>query len=134
MESAIRQALSGRLGRYDRLLEVGVGRRPEVAAALVDAGSEVTAIDIREVTVPRGVRFVRDDVIARSEMDDPGPIYRVDAVYALNLPPDLHRPTRDVARAAEAEFLFTTLGFDEPAVPVRRETLPRGETLFVADR
>lgn len=133
MKSARREAITARLTRYDRLVEVGVGRRPEVAGALAAAGREVTATDVRECPVPEGVRFVRDDVVERSEMADPGSIYRVDAVYALNLPPDLHRPARDVARAADAAFLFTTLGFDPPEGPVRPEPLPGGETLFVAE-
>ncbi|WP_101295350.1 UPF0146 family protein [Halegenticoccus soli] len=131
MTNATREALAARLGRYDRLVEVGIGRRPDVAGALAAAGKAVTATDVHDREVPAGVRFVRDDVVARSEQDDPGPLYYVDAVYALNLPPELHRPTRRVARAAGADFLFTTLGYDEPAIPVRRETVGR-ETLFVA--
>ncbi|WP_129114454.1 UPF0146 family protein [Halegenticoccus tardaugens] len=130
-DTATRDALAARLARYDRLVEVGVGRRPDVAAALAAAGKSVTATDVYDRPVPDGVRFVRDDVVARSEREDPGERYRVDAVYALNLPPELHRPTRRVARAAGADFLFTTLGHDEPTVPVRREAVGR-ETLFVA--
>ncbi|MFB6129660.1 MAG: UPF0146 family protein [Salinigranum sp.] len=126
-----REALVARLRRYDSLVEIGVGRRPDVAAALAAAGCDVTATDVREFPVPAGVRFVPDDVVERSREADPGPLYAVDAVYGLNLPPELHRPALAVARAAGAAFLFTTLGFDEPAVPVERETLP-GETLFVA--
>ena len=126
-----RDALVGRLRRYDRLVEIGVGRRPEVAADLAAAGTRVTATDVREFDVPAGVRFVVDDVVERSRAVDPGPIYDADAVYALNLPPELHRPARDVARAAGADFLFTTLGHDEPAIPVERETLS-SETLYVA--
>lgn len=125
------QAVVDRLTQYDRLLEVGIGRRPTVAAALAAAGKDVTATDIYAFDVPDGVRFVRDDVVERSEMADPGPRYRVDAIYALNLPPELHRPTRDVARAVGADFLFTTLGGDQPAVPVDRETLADA-TLYVA--
>jgi uncharacterized UPF0146 family protein len=71
-----------------------------------------------------------DDVVARAA-GAPGTLYDVDAVYALNLPPELHRPARDVAHAAGAECCFTTLGGDQPAVPVERVTLPR-ETLYVA--
>lgn len=110
---------------------MGVGRRPDVARALAVAGHTVTAVDVRECPVPDGVRFVRDDIVARSQRDDPGPYRGAGAVYALNLPPELHRPARDVARRVGADFCFTTLGYDGPAVPVERETLP-GETLFVA--
>lgn len=118
------------LARYDRLVEVGIGRRTEVARALADRGSDVTATDVHPRTVPPNVRFVVDDIVARAG-GDPGPLYAVDAVYALNLPPELHRPARDVAHAAGADFLFTTLGGDQPAVPVERVTLA-AETLYVA--
>ena len=128
-------ALAGYLARYDRLVEVGVGRRPGVAAALVERGRTVTATDVHERSVPDGVGFVRDDVVARADRvaagEPPGETYDADAVYARNLPPELHRPARDVARAAGADFVFTTLGGDQPAIPVRRETVG-DETVFVA--
>ncbi|AZH24440.1 UPF0146 family protein [Haloplanus aerogenes] len=131
--TAARSELATRLAAYDRLLEVGIGRRPEVAATLVDAGCAVTAIDVFDAPVPDGVDFVRDDVVARAERLDghPGDPYHVDAVYALNCPAELQRPARDVARAAGADFLFTTLGFEEPVIPVDRETVG-GETLYAA--
>ncbi len=123
------------LARYDRLVEVGVGRRPDVAAALAARGKTVVATDVHDRSVPDGVRFVRDDVVARADRvaagEDPGDAYDADAVYARNLPPELHRPVRDVARAAGADCLFTTLGGDQPTVPVRRETVG-DETVFVA--
>jgi uncharacterized UPF0146 family protein len=130
--TASRSELATRLSAYDRLLEVGIGHRPEVAAALVDAGCEVTAIDVFDAPVPDGVDFVRDDVVAAADRTD-APPYRVDAVYGLNLPAELQRPARDVARAAGADFRFTTLGFEEPVVPVERETVG-GETLYLARR
>ena len=132
---AQRTELAARLATYDRLVEVGVGRRPAVAAALVDAGCTVTATDVFDAPVPDGVQFVRDDVVARAETLDghPGDPYDADALYGLNLPAELQSPARDVARAADADFLFTTLGFEEPVVPVARETVG-GETLYVAER
>ncbi|MGM0590366.1 MAG: UPF0146 family protein [Halobacteriota archaeon] len=128
-----RDELADRLAVYDRLVEVGVGRRPDVAAALVEGGATVTATDIYDVSVPEGVDFVHDDIVARSESADPGDHYRVDAIYALNLPPELHEPTLRVAQRSDADFLFTTLGFDEPTVRVERETLDT-ETLYVVRR
>jgi uncharacterized UPF0146 family protein len=129
-----RAELAARLADYDRLVEVGIGRRPAVAAALVDAGCAVTATDVFDAPVPDGVDFVRDDVVARRDALDgegPGDPYRVDAVYGLNLPAELQTPVRDVAHAAGADCLFTTLGFEEPTVPVERERVGR-ETLYVA--
>ncbi|EJN59521.1 UPF0146 family protein [Halogranum rubrum] len=131
MKSAPRDALVTRLERYDTLVEVGVGRNPSVAAALAAAGKSVTATDIYEFDVPEGVRFVRDDIVARSEQSDPGRLYSVDALYALNLPGELHRPVRDVARATGAAFVFTTLGYEAPTIPVRREQVG-DETLYTA--
>jgi uncharacterized UPF0146 family protein len=120
-------ALVDRLAAYDTLVEVGIGNRHAVAAALADRGCTVTATDVHDRTVPASVTFVRDDVTD----PDPAVYADADAVYALHLPPELHRPTHTVARQADADFLFTTLGGDPPLPPVARETLP-GTTLFVA--
>jgi uncharacterized UPF0146 family protein len=128
VEQRTRDALVARLDRYETLVEVGVGRAPDVAAALAARGRTVTATDVRAVPVPEGVRFVRDDITT----PDPAVYAGADAIYALNLPPELQRPALTVARAAGADFLFTTLGADPTLVPVRPETLP-GETLFRAE-
>lgn len=119
-------ALADRLGRFDVLVEVGIGRRTDLAAALVE-GREVRATDVVERAVPPGVTFHVDD------LTDPDPaVYAgADAIYALNLPPELHRPARSLAEAHDAAFAFTTLGADAPEVPAEPETLP-GETLFWA--
>jgi len=118
-------ALVGRLCRYDELVEIGVGNRPGVAAGLADRGCRVTATDIRDRPVPDTVEFIRDDVT------DPDPtVYRgVDAVYALNCPPELQRPLVDAATAADAACLCTTLGGDPVVVDAASETLSGG-TLF----
>jgi uncharacterized UPF0146 family protein len=112
--------LVDRLARYDHLIEVGVGRRPDVAAALAARGRTVTATDVRGRDVPDDVRFVRDDVT------DPEPsVYRgADAVYARNCPPELQAPLADVAREADAACLVTTLGTDPVVVDATPETLP----------
>ena len=125
MQDDTRRAIVGRLSDYDRVVEIGIGRRVTVARAPAAAGVAVTVTDIREREVPAGVRFVCDDVT------DPTPaVYEgAEALYALNLPPELHRPTADLAAAVGADLFFTTLGGDQPTVPVTRETIP-GETLF----
>ena len=124
-------ALIDRLARHDTLVEVGVGRRPDVSAGLAERGRTVTATDVHERSVPEGVRFRRDDVLEASERDDPGALYRVDAIYALNCPPELQRPLLDVARRADAACYFTTLGGDPAVVPAAPESVP-GDTLYVA--
>jgi len=126
-----RGALVERLATYDRLVEVGVGERPGVAGALATRGATVTATDVEKRAVPDGVAFVRDDVT-----DPDRSVYRgVDAVYGLRVPPELQRPLVDVARAADADALFTTLGADPVVVPASTETLAGGAVhLHVAQR
>mgnify|MGYP002126112538 CR=1 FL=1 len=117
------------LTAYERVVEVGIGRRTDLARALADRGVSVTATDITDRDVPEGVTFVRDDIV------DPEPaVYAgADVIYARNLPPELHRPALEVARSADADCLFTTLGGDQPAVPVERKTIETG-TVYVARR
>ncbi|MFC7229157.1 UPF0146 family protein [Salinirubellus salinus] len=121
------EALVARLEGHGRAVEVGVGRRPDVARALAARGVDVTATDVHERPTPTEVRFVRDDVT-----DPTLAHYRgAGVVYALNCPPELQRPLVDVARRVGAECYFTTLGADPAVVPASRESLP-GETLFHA--
>ncbi|MFB6069105.1 MAG: UPF0146 family protein [Halobacterium sp.] len=115
------------LAGFDRLVEVGVGRRVDVASALAERGCAVTATDVYEREVPDGVAFVVDDVTD----PDRGVYEGADAVYALNCPPELHRALVDVADAVDAACAFTTLGGDQPAVPVDRRTVAN-DTLYVA--
>ncbi|GGL34535.1 hypothetical protein GCM10009037_17680 [Halarchaeum grantii] len=127
MGETLRDALVDEFAGYDALVEVGVGRRPGVAGELAARGCDVRATDVVARETPPGVAFVRDDVTE----PDSGVYADADAVYALNCPPELHRPLRAVARDAGADCLFTTLGLDQPAVPVERRSV-RGETVFVA--
>ncbi len=119
-------ALVDHLEEYDALVEVGVGRRWEVARGLVSRGCAVTATDVVDRTPPDGVTFVRDDITTpdRSVYAD------ADAVYALRCPPELHRSLLRLGRSVDAAVRFTTLGTDPPAVPVDPIALP-GTTLYV---
>lgn len=121
------EAICTYLAEYDRAVEIGIGRRAELARALAKRGVSVTATDVYERDVPADVQFVRDDIVD----PDPSVYADADAVYARNLPPELHRPALEAAREADADFLFTTLGGDQPAVPVERVTIESG-TLYVA--
>lgn len=119
--------LVDRLAGYDRLVEVGVGNRTDVAADLTERGRSVIATDIHDRSTPSGVRFVRDDVT-----DPEVAVYRkAEAVYSLNCPPELQRPLIDVAADADADCFFTTLGSDPAVIDATPETLA-DETLFGA--
>ncbi len=119
--------MNDHLARYERAVEIGIGRRTDPARALAERGVSVTATDIDDRDVPEGVQFVRDDIVD----PDPAVYTGADVVYARNLPPELHRPALEVARNVDAEFCFTTLGGDQPAVPVERKTIAAG-TLYIA--
>jgi uncharacterized UPF0146 family protein len=120
-----REAFVYRLSDTTCAVEIGIGNRPAVATGLVARGVDVTATDIRERPTPDGVRFVQDDVT-----DPERSVYAdADALYALNLPPELQRPAADLARAVDARLLFTTLGGDPVVVEAERETIPC-ETLY----
>jgi hypothetical protein len=130
------RSLSDTLARYDRLVEVGVGDRTDLAAALAAAGHAVVVVDVAPPDPPPGVRAVRDDVVARADAVDaggaPGPYAGADAVYARRLPPELQRPALTVARAVGAPLLFTTLGGDPVVVEATPETVAEG-TLYRAE-
>lgn len=128
MHDVTREALVSRLSDYERVVEIGIGRRTGVARALSAAGVSVVATDVRWRAVPPGVRFVVDDVTD----PDPSVYADADALYARNLPPELQRPALSLARDVGAPLLFTTLGADPAVVPASREPIPRG-TLFVGD-
>ncbi|ELZ50388.1 hypothetical protein C464_02270 [Halorubrum coriense DSM 10284] len=76
------RALVDALDPYERLIEVGVGRRPSVARSLADRGREVVAFDVAvseaardaatETRTPSGgtLRVVAADVTALATVDD----------------------------------------------------------------
>ncbi|ELZ36829.1 UPF0146 family protein [Halorubrum tebenquichense] len=151
-------ALADALDRYERLIEVGVGRRPGVALALADRGREVVAVDVEVSDAARdaasetrgagggSLRVVAADVTALTTTGDRavdrafgldagegnGDTTGVDAVYARNLPAELQRPTVALAERLDAACLFTTLGFEEPVVEVRRRSTESGPVVYVA--
>jgi uncharacterized UPF0146 family protein len=152
------RALTAALAPYERLIEIGVGRRPEIARALADRGRDVVAIDIDVSAAAReaaaqgaaksteaagegSLRVAAADVTAlatsndeRAVRDEIGPDAvgdGVDAVYARNLPAELQRPTVALAERLDAACLFTTLGFEEPVVDVRRRATESGTVVYV---
>ncbi|WP_424014294.1 UPF0146 family protein [Halorubrum xinjiangense] len=157
------RALVAALDPYARLIEVGVGRRPDVARALADRGRKVVAFDVEVSEAAQdaaardaatsteassaassagSLRVVTADVTALATTDDEGAIRNAlgfdafeegfDAVYARNLPAELQRPTVALAERLDAACLFTTLGFEEPVVDVRRRSSESGTVVYVA--
>lgn len=138
MKPPARREIATELAVYDSLLEVGIGRRPEVATELADAGCSVIAIDTNPETVsaatsriPPSVTVREADIIALANRDSVPDVYHVDAVYGVNLPGELQTPAKTLAARIDADFIFTTLGFEEPLVPVEQRSLDNS-VLYVA--
>ncbi|GAA0724298.1 uncharacterized UPF0146 family protein [Halorubrum trapanicum] len=148
-----KRALVAALDPYARLIEVGVGRRPNVALALAERGHEVVAVDVDVSETARdaaaetratdggSLRVVTADVTALATADDRAVLNALgldaeqdgfDAVYARNLPAELQRPAVALADRFDAACLFTTLGFEEPVVDVRRRATESGPVVYVA--
>ncbi len=117
------------LARFDRVVEVGIGRNTTLAADLAARGVDVTATDVVPLDVPAGVEFVMDDITAPTR----GIYEGADAIYAKRLPPELQRPAWDLARSLDIPLYFTTLGGDPAVVPAEPRTIAMG-TVFVATR
>ncbi len=105
---------------------MGIGHRPTVAAALIEVGVSVTAVDVTEREVPPGVEFVIEDV-TDPDLDR---YAGAEAIYALRLPPDLQWPVADIAATLDIPLYFTTLGTDPPVVPCEVRTIQEG-SVFV---
>ncbi|HMK68963.1 MAG TPA: UPF0146 family protein, partial [Stellaceae bacterium] len=90
------------LSRYPagaRLVEVGVGRCPDVALLLKDK-FDLVCTDVTDPGIT-GLRFVRDDIFRPDAS-----LYRGAAlVYAIRPPPDMQVPLATVAAAAGADLI-----------------------------
>jgi uncharacterized UPF0146 family protein len=113
-----------------RLVEVGVGRSDGTARALADAGYDVTATDIRDVSdsVADTVRFVRDDVREPESEVYEGAV----VVYSLRPPYEIHAAVADVARRVGADLLLAPLA-DEGVSVEARLVNRRGRGFFVRE-
>ena len=125
---ASRATILEQLTQYDQFLEVGIGARPAVATALAAAGQTSQAIDIdeRPAELSETVGFSQQSIhelADAAEQDRAPPQYHVDVVYAFNLPAELQSATARFANAVDADCLFTTLGFEPPAIETVTQTL-----------
>lgn len=118
--------LESELGRYERVLEVGIGARDDLAMRLSRAGVAVLAVDIEALDLPTPIAFIQADI----RHLDPASVTPIDAVYARRLPPELHRPVARFAQEVNASLYFTTLGGEFPDISVDMITGPT-ETVYV---
>ena len=138
---AVARALADR-GRAVVGIDVDPGERTraaerDVSAAERDVSAAERDAGAAEDSTGGSFEVVEGDVVSLAESDPIAvlsgsvPERGVDAVYARRLPAELQRPTVLLAERLDAACLFTTLGFEEPVVPVERRSLS-GTTLYVA--
>lgn len=91
------------------VVEVGIGRKWDVAIQLSAAGFEVIATDVMDID-PQGFGFVKDD-INNPDMS----IYRIAGlIYSIRPPPELFTSIMNVARSAGADCLIRPLSNEFP--------------------
>lgn len=117
------------LAGVDTAIEVGIGARPGLAAALQEAGVSVTAVDLKDRAVPPGVTFIQGDIRSDRTVEALPP---PDLVYARRLPEELQPGVARLAEQLEAPLYFTTLGFEYPVLPVER--VPTGGVTWYRHR
>jgi len=95
-----RDGLASALGRYDRLIEVGVGDRLDVAKALAAAGCDVVAIDIDvdvDVDADAGARIGDVDTDVNTDTDTDTDTDADTTPPEPPAPPDVNTPNVCVA-------------------------------------
>jgi uncharacterized UPF0146 family protein len=95
-------------GHYASPVEVGVGNNPGAAAVIHAAGIPVRCTDIRDRTVPEGIRFRVDDVFEPDVSFYEG----ADAVYAIRPAIEMVPPLIALAERLGCDLLVYHLGFE----------------------
>ncbi|MCX9009718.1 MAG: UPF0146 family protein [Candidatus Methanoperedens sp.] len=87
-----------------KMVEIGVGSRPEVALLLKDK-ADVTVTDINEQAYA-GLRFCRDDIFA----PDMGIYKNAALIYSIRPPIDMQEAIAKTAREVGADLLIRPFG------------------------
>lgn len=120
MRVDVEQATVPAIYSVDSAVELAIGERTALAGSLSDYGVSMTATDIVPRNVPTGVTFIIDDLTNPTHQ-----IYEAaDVLFACRLPEELHQPAATLSAGVEVPLYFTTLGFEEPSIPVDRISTP----------
>ena len=95
----------------DKIVEIGVGESFRVLDALSEKlpKCDLIATDIREVSPPSGVKFIRDD-ITHPNFD----VYReADLLFSIRNPPELYPYLKKVASRTDADLLVKPVSSEE---------------------
>ncbi len=93
---------------YRNVVEVGIGANSEAACIIRDKGIPVRCTDIRNVSPPAGVRFLRDDIFAPDISFYEG----ADVLYAIRPAEEMIPPMIALAELLSCDLLVYHLGFE----------------------
>jgi uncharacterized protein len=95
-------------GHYAGPVEVGVGKNPDAAVTIRDAGIPVRCTDIHDIAQPGGISFRVDDIFEPDLS-----IYRgADVIYAIRPAIEMLPPLIALARRLGCDLLVYHLGFE----------------------
>lgn len=91
------------------VVEVGIGKKWDVAIQLSTAGFKVIGTDVMDIS-PRGFEFVKDDIT-----DPDMNVYRnAGLIYSIRPPPELFSCIIDLTRSVGVDCLIRPLGNEFP--------------------
>lgn len=91
-------------GRYHTVAEIGIGRFPDVAFALLDRGVDVFATDIYSFLY-KGAKVYRDDVVSPDTSIYAG----IELIYSMRPPPELVPYMKKLADTISADLIIKPL-------------------------
>ena len=95
-------------GHYRRPVEVGVGRNPDAAVILRDAGLPIRCTDVKTLNLPEGITFCIDDVF-----EPDLPFYAgSDVIYAIRPAIEMMPALIALAKKTDCDLLVYHLGFE----------------------
>lgn len=95
--------------KYSRCAEIGIGRFPDAALALVREGVSVFATDVQPYACPDLV-VIRDDVM----QPDLALYDKVDLIYSLRPPPELVPYMEQLAEKVSSDLIVKPLASECP--------------------
>jgi uncharacterized UPF0146 family protein len=94
--------------RYQAPVEIGIGSNHEAACMVRDHGLPVRCTDVRAITPPAGVPFLRDDIFS----PDIGFYAGADLLYAIRPAGEMVPPMIALAMTLCCDLLVYHLGFE----------------------
>ena len=91
-----------------RAIEVGIGRNTTAAGMINATGSLVGCTDVKDISVPPGIRFFRDDVFS----PDVSLYKRADVIYSIRPATEMIPPLITLAQAVDCDLVVYHLGFE----------------------